>query len=67
MSPSTKTALALAALYLAGGIATAAHSVYLASQGRFHFAGTANAGAVLGLGETVGLWPYALYRNLKGG
>jgi hypothetical protein len=66
MSPTTKKILIGLGLYLSAGVGTAAHSAWLWSVNRPHFEGLGNAGAALGLAETVLLWPYALAVNVTG-
>lgn len=55
------------AIYLGLGVMTAAYSVYLGANGQPYFAGFGSSGPVMGLFETVFVWPYALVVNLKGG
>ncbi len=46
-------------LYLLGGIATLGYSINQASNGQAPWAGFGNPGPVLGMLETVALWPIA--------
>lgn len=61
---TTKHAVIFGGAYLGAGLLTAAYTVYLGANGRPHFTGFSAADPVLGLLETVFVWPWALFVNV---